>query len=76
MVNLLWKFHRLPCTSSNRRPAACEVVGGIQYTYAQPAKRTREGSEAPVCGLGTIAYSTSHTLRAVMGIGFASSRAT
>jgi|YNPMSStandDraft_1061717.scaffolds.fasta_scaffold255423_2 hypothetical protein len=45
MVNLLWKFHRLPCTSSNRRPAACEVVG-IQYTYAQPAQRTRQRGKA------------------------------
>ncbi len=37
MVNLRRKFHRLPCTPSNRRPVACEVVGGIQYTYSQPA---------------------------------------
>jgi hypothetical protein len=76
MVNLLWKFHRLPCTSSNRRSAACEGVGGIQYTHAQTAKRSWEGGEAPICGLGIPAHSTSHTLRAVMGIGFASSRAT
>jgi hypothetical protein len=46
MVNLLWKFHRLPCTSSNRRPAACEVVGGIQYTYSQPAQRARQRGKA------------------------------
>ena len=48
MVNLLWKFHRLPCTSSNRRPAACEVVGGIQYTYAQPAQRTRQQAKSSI----------------------------
>jgi len=43
MVNLRRKFHRLPCALCNRRPAACAGVGGIQYTYAQRAKRTREG---------------------------------
>ena len=54
MVNLRRKFHRLPCSPCNRRPAACEVVGGIQYTYAQRAKRTRQQGEALnlQCNLG------------------------
>jgi len=27
-------------------PRACEVVSGIQYTYAQPAQRTRQRGKA------------------------------
>jgi hypothetical protein len=46
MVNLRRKFHRLPCSPCNRRPAACEGVGGILYTHAQPAQRTRQRGKA------------------------------
>jgi len=36
----------LPCALCNRRSAAYEGVGGIQYTHAQPAQRTRQRGKA------------------------------
>ena len=56
MVNLRRKFHRLPCSPCNRRPAACEVIGGIQYTHAQPAQRARQRGKALnlQCNLGEL----------------------
>jgi len=35
----------LPCALCNRRSAAYKGVGGIQYTHAQPAQRTRQRGE-------------------------------
>jgi len=36
----------LPCALCNRRSAAYEGVGGIQYTHAQPAQRARQRGKA------------------------------